>query len=173
MPISSEGNAADGPPRTSSRKPGRSLAQRLLLIAIISIAGLFMISFSGQRPENIGATNGRLAEIPDSPNCVATQTVHNQKRLPPIRFQESADAATERLKAVIERKFPRAKLVCESDNYLHFEFTSLIFRFVDDVEFLVNDELKQIDFRSASRVGHSDLGANRKRMLTISSEMQP
>ena len=114
--------------KATVRKPARRLARRLFLVAIISIAGLSMLSFFSRAPKNIGASNGRLAELPDSPNCVATQTVHDDKRLPPIRFQESTDAATARLKTIIDQKFPRARLVCESDNYLHYEFTSLIFR---------------------------------------------
>ena len=51
--------------------------------------------------------------------------------------------------------------------YLAFEFRSALFRFVDDVEFLFDEAAKEIRFRSASRVGHSDLGVNRKRMKTI------
>ncbi|MBN2243722.1 MAG: DUF1499 domain-containing protein [Acidobacteria bacterium] len=47
------------------------------------------------------------------------------------------------------------------------EYTSRLFRFVDDVEFYLDDERKVIDFRSASRTGYSDLGVNRKRMETI------
>jgi uncharacterized protein (DUF1499 family) len=43
----------------------------------------------------------------------------------------------------------------------------LIFRFVDDVEFWIDAKNQVIHFRSASRVGHSDLGANRARMESI------
>jgi len=42
-----------------------------------------------------------------------------------------------------------------------------LFRFVDDVEFYFEDQEKVIQFRSSSRLGHSDLGVNRKRMETI------
>ena len=49
-------------------------------------------------------------------------------------------------------------------NYLHAEARSFLFRFVDDVEFLVDPQQKLIHFRSASRVGYSDLGVNRARM---------
>jgi uncharacterized protein (DUF1499 family) len=62
---------------------------------------------------------------------------------------------------------PRAKVMTDSDTYLHVEFRSLVFRFVDDVEFLADDDAKVIHVRSASRVGHSDLGANRRRIETI------
>jgi uncharacterized protein (DUF1499 family) len=37
-------------------------------------------------------------------------------------------------------------------------------RFVDDVEFLFDDTNKKIHVRSASRVGYSDMGVNRKRV---------
>jgi uncharacterized protein (DUF1499 family) len=62
---------------------------------------------------------------------------------------------------------PRAKIVSSSEDYIHAEFRSKLFRFVDDVEFYFDAPRKLIDFRSASRVGHSDLGVNRKRMEEI------
>lgn len=61
----------------------------------------------------------------------------------------------------------RTKLVQEGDAYLHYEFTSLLLRFVDDVEFLFDDETKTIHFRSASRTGYGDFGVNRRRMEDI------
>ena len=62
---------------------------------------------------------------------------------------------------------PRTKLVEEEDAYLHYEFTSLLLRFVDDVEFVLDDETKTIHFRSASRTGYGDFGVNRQRMEEI------
>ena len=56
------------------------------------------------------------------------------------------------------------KTVTVEDNYLHFEFRSAFFGFVDDVEFLIDPEDHIIHFRSASRAGYSDLGVNRRRM---------
>lgn len=162
-----------GQPSSAARPSFASrLARRILPLALITIGGLFLLSFSGRVPTNIGHVDGRLSQCPDSPNCVSTQTDQADKQMPPITFVSTANEATEKLKATVAKKFPRAKLVCENQNYLHYEFVSLIFRFVDDVEFLVNDDNKQIDFRSASRVGHSDMGANRKRMKTISTEME-
>ena len=64
---------------------------------------------------------------------------------------------------------PRTRLVEQDEAYLHYEFTSLIMRFVDDVEFLFEDETKTIHFRSASRTGYGDLGVNRRRMEEIRS----
>ncbi len=62
---------------------------------------------------------------------------------------------------------PRTTIVTEEGAYLHVEFRTALFRFTDDVEFVVDPETKQIDFRSASRIGYSDLGTNRRRMEAV------
>ena len=84
----------------------------------------------------------------------------------PIRYRKSRAEAKEALKEVI-RSLPRIKLVEEDESYLRYEFTSLLLRFVDDVEFLFDDETKIIHFRSASRTGYGDLGVNRTRMEQV------
>jgi uncharacterized protein (DUF1499 family) len=61
----------------------------------------------------------------------------------------------------------RVRIVTAEECYLHAEFTSALFRFVDDVEFLLDDGTKTIHVRSASRVGYSDLGVNRRRVEAI------
>lgn len=103
---------------------------------------------------------------PASPNCVSTQATDESHAIAPFRYRKSRVEAKEALKDIV-RALSRTKLVEEDESYLHYEFTSLLLRFVDDVEFLFDDESKTIHFRSASRTGHSDLGVNRKRMETI------
>ena len=66
----------------------------------------------------------------------------------------------------IIKSMPRTHVVINKDNFLHIEFTSKIFRFIDDVEFYFEDT-GTIHFRSASRVGHSDMGINGERMEEI------
>ncbi len=109
-----------------------------------------------------------LAACPSSPNCVSTQATDEGHAIAPFRYRKPRTEAKEALKDVI-RALPRAKLVEEDESYLHYEFTSLIMRFVDDVEFLFDDETKTVHFRSASRTGYGDLGVNRKRMEEIRS----
>lgn len=108
----------------------------------------------------------QLAPCPSSPNCVSTQAQDEGHVIAPIRYRKSRVAAKEALKEVI-RSLPRTKLVEEDESYLHYEFTSLLMRIVDDVEFLFDDETKTIHFRSASRIGYGDLGANRQRMEQV------
>lgn len=108
----------------------------------------------------------QLAPCPSSPNCVSTQATDVGHAIGPIRYRKSRAEAKEALKTAVQ-SLPRTKLVEEDESYLHYEFTSLLLRFVDDVEFLFDDETKILHFRSASRTGYSDLGANRTRMEQI------
>jgi uncharacterized protein (DUF1499 family) len=110
----------------------------------------------------------QLSPCPSSPNCVSTQAQDEGHAIEPIRYRKSRAEAKEALKEVI-RSMPRTKLVEEDETYLHYEIMSLLFRFVDDVEFLLDDEAKTIHFRSASRTGYGDLGVNRKRMEQVRS----
>jgi uncharacterized protein (DUF1499 family) len=107
-----------------------------------------------------------LPPCPASPNCVSTQAQDEGHSIAPFRYRKSRAEAKEVLKAAI-RSLPRSKLVQEDESYLHYEFTSLLLRFVDDVEFLFDDEAKAIHFRSASRTGYGDLGVNRARMEQV------
>lgn len=109
-----------------------------------------------------------LAPCPNSPNCVSTTSDSSEHAIAPFRYRKSRAEAKEAVKETV-RTLPRTKLVEEAETYLHYEFTSLLFRFVDDVEFLLDDETKTIHFRSASRTGYSDLGVNRKRMEQLRS----
>jgi len=84
----------------------------------------------------------------------------------PLVLRGSARDAVQKIKAIVS-SLPRTKIVDERENYLHVEFASALFRFVDDVEFLIDESAGKIHFRSASRVGHGDLGANRRRMEQI------
>jgi uncharacterized protein (DUF1499 family) len=145
----------------------RWLSWRLAFIPLITIAGLALLSFTAAQPDNLGVSNGKLANCPDSPNCVCSQATSESHKIPSVKFTGLAGDQVEKIKRIVDDEFSRVKLVSESEYYLRYEFKSLIFRFVDDVEFFVDDANSEIHFRSASRVGHSDMGTNRKRMTKI------
>ena len=110
----------------------------------------------------------QVSDCPSSPNCVSTQAKDEGHAIAPFRYRKSRAEAKEALKEVI-RSLPRTKLVGEDQSYLHYECTSLLLRFIDDVEFVFDDETKTIHFRSASRTGYGDLGVNRRRMEELRS----
>jgi uncharacterized protein (DUF1499 family) len=119
------------------------------------------------------ATTGpvsRLAPCPRSPNCVSTEAPPgSSKRMDPIPYTGSLDAARARLQQVL-REYPRTRIVSDPSlepHYLKVECRSKLLHFVDDVEFVFEEETKQIRFRSASRLGRKDFGVNRKRMEEI------
>lgn len=107
-----------------------------------------------------------LPPCPQSPNCVSSQSPDPQHFIEPLGYQGSLDETKARLVQIIST-LPRTRLVEEEPTYIHAECTSLIFRFTDDLEFAFDDIQKVIHIRSASRVGYSDLGANRKRVEAI------
>lgn len=104
-----------------------------------------------------------LPDCPDTPNCVSSQAGDAAHAVAPLTYTGSVEDAMKRLRAALATE-PRITLITERDNYLHAEARSLIFRFVDDVEFLVDPEQKVIHVRSAARTGYSDLGVNRRRV---------
>jgi len=113
-----------------------------------------------------GIHQGRLAPCPSSPNCVSTQDVDPQHAIASYPYQGSRADSRSRLLQVIEDQ-PRTRIITSTDSYLHVEFRSKLWRFVDDVEFVFDDTTRTIQFRSASRLGYSDLGVNRQRMETL------
>ena len=114
----------------------------------------------------VGLVEGRLRPCPSSPNCVCSQDEDAGHQIEPLRFAGPPREAWERLHDLV-LKLPRTRVVSREDRYLHVEFTTLLMRFVDDVEFLLDKTTSVIHVRSASRIGHSDLGANRKRIEAI------
>ena len=111
-------------------------------------------------------TQHTLSPCPSSPNCVSTQATDEDHGIAPIPYKKPRAEAKEALKAAIAT-MARVKLVQEDESYLHYEFTSLLLRFVDDVEFVFDEDAKTLHFRSASRTGYSDLGVNRQRMEQV------
>jgi uncharacterized protein (DUF1499 family) len=69
------------------------------------------------------------------------------------------------------QSFRRVKTIAQTDDYLSAEFTIPVVGFVDDVEFLLDEDAKVIHVRSASRLGESDLGVNRRRIETIRAKL--
>jgi uncharacterized protein (DUF1499 family) len=132
---------------------------------LISQDTMAFLSFPGTRPSNLGVNNGQLAACSNTPNCVSSQASAADKEhsVEPIAFTGEAKAAIARLKAIIEGS-ERTKIVQADDTYLYAEFASKLMGFVDDVEFYADDSAKVIHVRSASRLGQSDLGVNRKRV---------
>lgn len=130
-----------------------------------------MSLFAGKRPNNLGVQDGKLAPCPSSPNCVSSQSEDAGHKIEPLTYKSTPQVALAQLKQAIE-SLPRTKIITETPNYLYAEFTSAMMGFVDDVEFYLDEDAKVIHLRSASRLGQSDLGVNRKRIENIRAKLQ-
>lgn len=142
----------------------------LVLFLIFQVFGLKI----GKMPDSIGVNNEELSVCPQKDNCISSFEKERSKYyFPPLSNQE-LKVTPKTLKSTIEtlassKKISSFKLISETENYLHFEFYSNFFNFVDDLEVLFKDQ--KVYFRSAARVGYSDLGVNKKRLETISQEL--
>ncbi len=117
-------------------------------------------------PTGLSAESGRLADCPDRPNCVSSFAEGQEHRVEALTLKGAPATASARLKRILEA-MPRTVVVDASDTYLRAEATSLIFRYVDDLEILIDADSGKIHFRSASRAGYSDLGVNRRRVEAV------
>ena len=106
-----------------------------------------------------------LPPCPSSPNCVSTQATDSHA-IAPLHYTSTQAEAMRRLLAVL-RAMPRATIVEAGPGSVRAEFRTRIFRFVDDAQFVFDEKAKMIQFRSASRVGYSDMGVDRRRMEEI------
>jgi uncharacterized protein (DUF1499 family) len=132
---------------------------------------LMVFGCTGKRPEGPMITGGRLPSCPASPNCVSSQSDDPDHFIEPIRYDTSRVEARTRLRKVIE-SMDRAEILRETDEFLQVEFTTALMRFKDDGLFYFDENEPVIHMRSASRVGHSDLGKNRKRLEKIRRAFQ-
>ncbi len=116
----------------------------------------------------LGIVDGRFAPCPNKPNCVSSQAAasNTQHYIEALNYSGEPAQARQRLERAIAG-IKRARVVAREANYWRAESMSALWRFVDNVEFLFDDNAKRIDIRSASRVGYSDLGVNRRRMEEI------
>ncbi len=138
----------------------------LMLTIVGGSACLLLLSVLASPPLNLGIRDGRLAACPNSPNCVSTQAEDHDHWIAPLTVSSDSHDPIGALESIVLR-IPRTQIIEMTLTYLRVEFRSAVFRFVDDVEFYYEPESGRIHFRSASRIGKSDLGVNRARMETI------
>lgn len=139
---------------------------KYLIFAIIPLSAVILIFFTGcisRPPKTLGARDGKLSACPASPNCVSTTATDAEHAIEPLSYRGSMEEAVQNILATVN-KMERTTVIKVEGSYIHVEYRTKVMRYVDDVEFLIDDENKVIHFRSASRLGYSDLGVNRERM---------
>lgn len=139
----------------------RSSALLLPLVLLLSVST--MSCSSTKQP--LGLINGQLAPCPNSPNCVSSEISASTAHIEPLAVKVEADEAWLCLKRALTEL--GGTIEKDEGRYLWATFRSKLFRFVDDVELRLDANNRLIHVRSASRVGYSDMGVNRKRIETL------
>ena len=137
--------------------------EKIFFVIILIIIIFVILGLISQKGSAKGLVDGRLAEPGHSPNVVSSEEdVQPERAVAPL----SANIA--QIKSAILST--GGVITSESQDYISATYMSKIFKFVDDVELRrVSDNVWHI--RSASRVGYSDNGANRRRVKTIRSAL--
>ena len=142
----------------------------VILTGVLWLAAIpgFSQIFSGSVPQNLGVTDQQLAPCPDSPNCVSSQAPASDKEhyIAPLTYDGDRQTAKAQIIKILS-VVPRTEIVEQTDDYIRAESTSRLMGFVDDLEFYFPPDQNIIEWRSASRLGESDLGVNRRRLEQI------
>lgn len=136
----------------------------LLLFGMAPVEGGLAVDVQGNVPT-------RLKPCPRSPNCVSSLAGDERHAIPPLVYTGPLEEARQALLGVLKAA-PRVTLVASEPDYLHAEFRSRVFGFVDDVEFFLPAGRQLIHVRSASRSGFFDFGVNRKRIEGIRRQLE-
>ena len=143
---------------------------KLLLYSVIGIfviIGIMLagLSMASRKQPELGLVNGKLRPCPMTPNCVCSEQKVEGAFVEPLVYATTADTAWQRIRHIIIET--GGVDLNEQDGYLHARYETPLLRFVDDVELRLDEVNHVIHIRSASRVGKSDLGTNRKRVARI------
>lgn len=137
-----------------------------ILLTVLAIFMVLVLAFAwrmvseGKRSRAMSPPEVSGLPCPDKPNCVSSLAATEEHRIDPL---ESVDA--ERIKEVLQGMGIR--VVSHTGQHIHGEHESNLFGFIDDIDVVIGDGNGPSQIRSASRVGHSDMGVNRVRVEAI------
>jgi uncharacterized protein (DUF1499 family) len=141
------------------------MMKRILMMVYFITASLF-VGCSGSHlivkdDESLG-----LSQCLPLPNCVSSESWLFYNNVTPFTLAVPAERAWSVVREVIS-SLERTEIVEEGPNYIHAKCTSLVFRFVDNLELLINPDKGMISVRSSSVIGLFDLGVNYRRVENL------
>ncbi len=150
----------------------------LVLLVVATVGAGQARLFEGTPPTDLGVRDGRLKAPSTTPNSVSSQaglwTGHpraQEAQVAPLALKNGDGPAT--LAALLEvvRVAPGAVVMKSEPDYLYAQFTTPLMKYTDDVEFWLDPAAGAVQVRSASRLGSSDLGANRQRVEALRAHL--
>lgn len=141
---------------------------------IFSVIGILLVGMLGsmmlqnQKPQiALGLENGKLREVPAKPNAVSTQTNQVDKQIKPLALKETLKQSKDAIKEAL-KSYGGIEIIEETENYIYAIATTDKMKYRDDIEIYFDEANNVIQYRSASRVGYSDMGLNKVRYEKIS-----
>ncbi len=150
----------------------KGILPALLVLALIAQLGGMWLGFVSRRMDSPARNGGTLAPCESAGNCVCSEGAKGAASyVMPLALKGQDPRKTwRRLGEAVSRE--GGVIQTAEESYLAATFRSSWFGFVDDLEARLDTTRKVIHLRSASRVGKSDLGANRKRVEALRKLVQ-
>lgn len=126
---------------------------------------------SGKPTERHNSELSGFLDCPDSPNCVSSLAKNSKHRVEPFQLIKDPETSWDTVQKTIT-SLPRTTIVIANNRNIHAECRSIVFRFVDDLTLQLTLSKGIIHIRSASRIGYSDLGVNRRRVETLREKLR-
>ena len=153
------------------RDPMKTFLLIIVLLVLAVCVFFFILGSKSKSGVAAGLIENQLSQCGSKPNCVCSeQQDRGEHYVEPVKLVQPNVVSLQQVSEVITAA--GGEVVQSSDNYLAATFTSSAFGFVDDFEARLDADKGVLHLRSASRVGHSDLGANRKRVEQIRTALQ-
>ena len=149
-----------------------------ILIVVFALTASTIIAgqlglLQGNAPSDLGVQQGKLKGLSPTANSVSSQADlypnHPQRTyasIAPLTVRTDGPGTIARIKGIVEG-MEGAKIITAAPDYLYAQYTTRLMKYVDDVEFWFDPGNNVIQVRSASRLGESDLGVNRKRVEAV------
>ena len=140
----------------------RLIVKIIAVTLILLLVGMgYFISINLTIPDHADLVNNTFQEIPETPNAVSSLTIQEDKWVEPWPMIKDIKTSWHKVLETISNH--GGIIVHQKEyNYIHAVFISDLMGFRDDVEWLF-DHHNLIHYKSASRVGYSDMGVNRQR----------
>jgi len=152
-----------------------------LVLCMAAVGGAGRLGWlGGSVPDDLGVREGLLKPPSLTPNSVSSQArLHAQHPrredadIAPLPLINDDGPTTMAQLARLLTGMPGVTLVQDTGNgYLHAQCETRWLRFVDDLELWYDPNQRVVQVRSASRIGRSDMGVNRRRVEALRAALE-
>jgi len=145
----------------------------LSLFAVYLATRLVLIPMFSPLPDDLGIqADGHPVECPSNNNCVSSfaRMADLAHYVVPLQFEGSVEEARQQVTTLLQGQM-LVNVVSSSGDYIHAEYRTSFWGFIDDLELYFDEDASMIYVRSASRLGGNDFGANRQRVELLRNDL--